>query len=164
MNNPLTDVYDALWDALERSPAVAGLIQPGNRVKLNRYSPFKETLQPGDAPELVVVPVGGVVHVGKTSTHHEVIASFGALLSTTDYRAPFMLFPATWAVLAAIASNPSLGLSYVYGCELDVGAFRPDGGEQVLPREIRGWALLLTVNYRLKISRKEMEEWTLQAT
>lgn len=108
MSDPLTLVYETLWDLLESGERVRELVKPGNRIKLSGKdrSPFKESVSTDDFPELTLIPSGGNASIRTTTTGCNIVQRFKVNIASGDQRATILL-PLKFAVYTAMADWPN---------------------------------------------------------
>jgi hypothetical protein len=102
MNNPLSDVYDALWTSTKAHPVI-GQLSTSNLVQFNTRQPLREQLQAADLPELVLVSTGGSSSLTSSSSSTRLSKRFDWILTTGDMRVDEVLFPLSWALLESMA-------------------------------------------------------------
>ena len=59
--DPFSQVYDAVWKALQAHKPLMDLLRPGNRIRFDDTEPNdpeKENVREGDLPELMLSPAG----------------------------------------------------------------------------------------------------------
>jgi len=102
--DPLTMVYNALWDMLEASSALTSLVPVRNRIKFTgaNIEPSKELLNTEDYPQLSIVPVSTTPHLQRTSTESTLLKRYRIVVLTGDKRIDAGLFAIEWEVYRAL--------------------------------------------------------------
>lgn len=101
--DPLSLVYDALWDILEAHKPFTRLIKPGNRIKYSgRRDPEKDGSGDSDYPKVRILPVGGETHLERTSSSGFLSKRFQIQVATGDRRVDERLFPVEWEIIRAM--------------------------------------------------------------
>jgi hypothetical protein len=179
--DPFTQVYEALWGLLEAHPGFVGLVKVGNRIKYSGDSERqvdKPQALSADLPQVRLVPAGGAVEVGPSSTSGcRIVEQLDVEVWSGDRRLQVALYPVKWEVLKALAgARDNLGLAFV--TKLRMGDARealragPDWGD---PRTalkadpawlghrgrhggggVTGWVLVLRVSVEMWFSAAEI--------
>ena len=157
MTDPFTDVYNAIWNALENSADFCGVVLPGNRIKFTTDGdvPYKAAVQDGDLPEAMLTPGGGgPFQPGRTSTSASVTQTFRLTLSTGDLRYHKSAGPLKWIVYRALAqAGQTLGTTgLVRRVTFSDSSDLPD--DRAMQRGVRGWTVSITITAELWLSRQ----------
>lgn len=157
--DPFTQVIERLWDLIEADGELAGLVKPGNRIKLtgDGQIPMKASVQDGDMPELAIEPVGGSLNPHYTSTSLSVTQLYRFSLVTGNLMVDAVLFPVKWALLkllVRICGNQLEELPFVTNADL-IGEAIEEGFDraQEKNRGTSGWALGLTLSVAMTFNR-----------
>ena len=101
-DDPFTQGYNAIWDALEAVPDFAKLVKPGNRIKFSgdRQPSEKDKVKPSDSPEVrVSIDSGNAPQYTSSSTH--VTMAYAIEVNTQDARLTAQALPVMYAILKA---------------------------------------------------------------
>lgn len=153
MSDPLSMVYDALYDLVMRHPDAADVFKPGNRIRYDRdldRDPVKDKIQDADLPELILLATGGTIAMHNTSNTSMMTRRYSWLLTTGDMRVHYRLLPIEWllfealhnwnVVLTALEWPEGSGRNFVKRCDvLDVTEGLSDPERN---RGIRGWSTI----------------------
>ena len=101
--DPISLVYDALWEMLESREALRSMIRLASRIRYTGRdrSPEKSVVNTADLPELRLYPAGTIPHVQRTSNSSSLLKAFEVQVSTGDIRVDAALFPIEFEVLRA---------------------------------------------------------------
>lgn len=98
-DDPLTIVYNALWDLLEDDADFTSLVSVNNRIKfVDDESPMKNQAITADYPEVRIVSVGTRPHLLRTSSGSSMVKQFAIQVLTGDQRLDAKLFPLEWTI------------------------------------------------------------------
>lgn len=103
--DPLTQVYDALWLMLESNEAWCNLVKPGNRIKFSGegVSPRKnEQLSPTDRPEVQIRAASVSPTMNVDSSNSKIVARFEVQIATGEQGFDASLFPVLWETVRAL--------------------------------------------------------------
>lgn len=101
--DPFSQVYDALWDLMERHTPFAKLVKPANRIKYSgRRQPEKQSIADSDYPQVRILPAGSEVHHERTSSSGSIIKRFEVQIATGDRRVDERVFPLQWEIIRAM--------------------------------------------------------------
>ncbi len=94
--DPLTQVYTALWGLLEADPAWCGLVKPANRIKFlgPSASPRKDEAASADFPEVRIEATAMTPHLNADSSNSRVTARFEIRVASGEQGYDAALFPA----------------------------------------------------------------------
>lgn len=115
--DPLSQVYDLLWDLVEASPLVKSYVRVGNRIKFNDpswISKEKSEVSSADLPEMILVVTQLTGRLRATSSSSSVLMKLEWLLSTGDINATRGILPLLWAIFAALANWPATSESMTW--------------------------------------------------
>ncbi len=158
--DPLSLVYNKLWDMLEAHAALVALVKVGNRIKYDTYrqSSMKDTLNDADLPEISIIPVGGNPHIRRTSGG----TSFNELYECRLVTGSQMLgqeggfLPIKWEVYRAFVDwDLSLktllwgGEVFVVKCLMDEVSDNMLDEKLTIERGFIGWVSLLRFNVEM---------------
>lgn len=103
--DPLTQVYEALFDLPWRRTTLCTLVRPGNRASFvgSSREPLKPTVGAADLPELRLVPRQATPHVQRTSSSTWWTIRFEYGIATGEQQLHLALFPIEWELLRAMA-------------------------------------------------------------
>ncbi|MGO8744624.1 MAG: hypothetical protein ACLQNE_01420 [Thermoguttaceae bacterium] len=102
--DPLTQVYTALWGLLEADPAWCGLVKPANRIKFlgPNVSPRKDEAVSADFPEVRIEAAAMTPHLNADSSNSRVTARFEIRVASGQQGYDAALFPVLWQTLRAL--------------------------------------------------------------
>ncbi len=109
--DPLTLVYECLWDILEANADFTTLVRSDNRIKFteNKRYPVRDSRQSAEHPQVAVVNVGVSAAAYNSSDGSEVTARFAILVRSSDQRVSYLqnsnyqgIFPVQWCVIQAM--------------------------------------------------------------
>ena len=104
MADPITILYDASWDMLEKNKALAQHIPAGAREKLLYPSSKPQGVAPvlsADRPSIVIFPNGATPNTESTSSSSELLVRFYILVLTGSVNPRKDAFPLLWDVYCA---------------------------------------------------------------
>lgn len=150
-SNPLSLVYDALFDLVKRHPDCDDLFKTRNLVRYDHAQdrdPVKDKIQDADLPELVLLANGATVGMERTSCGSMMVRRYSWLMSTGDMRIAYRLLPVQWMlfealhnwkqVLTALVWPEGSGRHFVK--RLDVTDVAEGLSDPEANRGIRGWS------------------------
>ena len=149
--DPFTQVFEALWSALEAHEPFADLVKPGNRVKFHEDPRIKHQARAADTPEVRIVAGEVSPHLFRTSTSSTIERSFRIEVFTNDLRITAAAFPVEWAILVAVAGlkDKLPGLDFVR-------KVRPVSGDVPGPdpdQRTDGWHTVVALNVMMTFPR-----------
>ena len=155
--DPITLVYEKIWEILESGTRIQALVKEGNRIKLNDWrnrAPFKERIAAGDLPELTIISVNGNVHLNKTTTGSMFTQRFRIVISSGEQRIDPGIFPVKFAVISAMADWVAQLATVVWKGEKIAPVCRMldfvDGlSDTDLNRGILGWSTLMLLEVEM---------------
>lgn len=164
MKDPLTLVYNALWDLLEAWPNFADLVKLGNRVKFtasDAHEPAKLQLSNADLPEVRVIAEGMTPHIQRTSSSSTVIYRYGVHIFTGS-KSLHTLYAVEWEVYRAMARWSEILTALTWNGKAFVVLARPttvtDGyADNTLQRGIEGWASLWSCEVTMSFSTVDLQ-------
>ena len=162
IRDPLSLVYDTLWDTLEAHRGFRDLVREGNRVKFSgrNRDPLKEKVSAADLPEVRIVVSKIAPHLNRTSSSSSVLVTYEVGIATGDMRLDAVLFPVIWEIIRAL-SQEELG-SRLQSLEWDSVAFvkltkvdeAAAGASDVdINRGIKGWSVLWAMSVEMWFPR-----------
>ncbi len=158
MNEPFTEVYDAIWTLLESQSGFATRILAGNRIKLtgDGLDPRKETILDADVPEAYLEPVaGGEWHWTNQALRFTQL--YELTITSGDFRLDRSLFPLKWEIIKLFGKNrTNLDLDYVKNVRL-VG-FEDSRTDPEANRETLTWSFRAAIAVDMKWSNAELQE------
>ena len=158
ITDPFTQVYDSIWDTLEKFGDFAALVKLANEVKYNtEIQPRdKESLQEGDISQATLIPSGSTTSTVISSRTGEILQGFTLIIISGDERLQKKYFPLKWAMIRALASaGQNLnGLEFVRSVDVtdqieDVNEFDESMG-------IQGWNSSLTIIVTMLFNKDEL--------
>ena len=160
-DDPFTQVYDKLWTALIAHDKFQTQVRLGNRIDLQSdeaVDPYKDVLQAGDLPEVILRPAAGSVHLRATSNRTLVTQSYVIDMTTGDLRTNVKLFPIQWAIIQAIhGAGETLGLSFVKHVTITGVEDTETGGDRRLATGVEGWTSIITINVEMWFTDDDLE-------
>ena len=158
--DPFTQIYEALWTALVGRPAFTALVATGNRINYTGiYSRvMKDTLQPGDAPQVRIMPGGGSARqtsTGWIGPSRYTIEVFSGSMRLDEYYFPLKweLYKAFWVIQT---QRDPLGLEFV--SRLSVEDISEDFVDVDVSGGSQGWYGLFSIVVDIGLSREMLEE------
>lgn len=152
--DPLSLVYNALWDLLEAHTGLTGLVAVGNRVKYDAFGMVssKDVLQDADVPEVAIIPIGLTYGLQISSSSTEFVQRYAAELvtGTSQLAQTGGFLPVKWEVIRALADWQSVLTALTWESQNFVKTLRGgdltdsllrDGGPGA--RKITGWRSLM---------------------
>lgn len=152
--DPLSLVYNALWDLLEVHAGFTGLVKVGNRVKYDTFGivASKDALTDADVPEVAIVPLGLIYGLQISSSSSSFVQRYGAELvtGTSQLAQTGGFLPVKWEVIRALAAWESVLNALTWESQNFVKTLRGgdltdnllrDGG--LGARSITGWRSLM---------------------
>lgn len=105
--DPLSIVYNRLWDLMEAYTGLTDLVKVGDRLKYNDWMAMtqKDVLGSGDLPELSIVPTGSSYGLQQTSNGTFLVESYEARLIVGDKRLAEVggFLPVKWVLIRAFS-------------------------------------------------------------
>lgn len=158
ITDPFTQVYDSIWDTLEKFGDFAALVKLANEVKYNTeiQPKDKESLQEGDISQATLIPSGSTTATVISSATGEIVQGFTLLIISGDERLQKKYFPLKWATVRALAAaGQNLnGLEFVR--RVDVTDQIEDINEFDESMGIQGWNSSLTIVVTMLFNRDEL--------
>ena len=162
--DPLTLVYEHIWDIIEDFDAFDDMIKIGNRIKLNKNprDPFKEVVQGADLPELILFPVGATPNTNANSSEATYTWDLQFLLSTGDKRVNELHFPIQWYIFRVIAVKGCARSVEWNGQPCLLGLTIPLTSEGLndpnANRNIQGWSSVISIQASMNFSKAQLAE------
>ena len=102
--NPLTVLHDKVCRSMESSALLSSRIKPGNWKKYNtvKNSKLKESITPGDVPEIEVLPDGFVGNLTASSSSSMLDWQLQIVTATGSYSHSTQMAQIQWALLMAM--------------------------------------------------------------
>ena len=148
-NDPLTLVYEALWELLDASSEFSRLVKLQNRIRFtdSARAPLKPTVTTGDLPEVRLIPVGLILQQGRTSSSTSIELIFELQCSSGDQRLDVVLLPLMWSIIRATSKWPTAmaGLTWndaAFVVQSLLGDAQIGVSQGDLNRKIKGWSSL----------------------
>lgn len=151
--DPLSIVYNALWDLLEAHTGFTDLVKVGNRAKYDgwMHSPKKDFVSVADTPEVAIVPAGSPV---PTTPSGSVLLrkTFAAGLVVGDQRIGEIggFLPVQWELIRAfhgwetpLKALTWSGNTFVNALRLEETSDTLLDTQQTVDRGIAGWVAVL---------------------
>lgn len=172
--NPITKVYDAIWDLLNCNPNFANLFREGNQLrfagkksetaitKLTSDLPNTGT----DTPEIRIMPTGTIPHLFNTSNTSQWTERFSLQVSAGNYDIAEVLYPVKWAIFCALSNWVDIQKSLM-GLEWNGKTFVrlvkpltindiPDASADA-KRNMPGWATLWTIEVMMIFQTTDLQ-------
>lgn len=163
--DPLSQVYDALWDLLEVHVPLTSLVKAGNRVKFSGTSrdPEKERVSTADLPEIRIIPLGGTPHIQRTSNGSSWVKRFAVILATGDKRVDVSLFPVEWEIYRAMAQWADTLTALTWNDKPYIKLARPVSAtegisDRDLQRGVEGWTAVWQCEVELWFTTADLKE------
>lgn len=158
--DPFTILYDFLWKVLEANETLTSLVRASNRVKFADVLGFKEAIQHGDLPEIVIVPDGNSQDTMGTSGTGELQQSYKIFLSTADKR-PEQLNQLKWQLYRALETfNANVGRCLFNGRRFVVIGRITSSSEAITDanqnRGINGWCAAWGLTVTMEFENSEL--------
>lgn len=104
--DPLTLVYEGLWELVEDFKPFADEVRVGNRIKMSGKSrdPEKEYVTTADLPQVKLVPSGGETNLHSSSNQTQMIRRFSFIIDTGDKRVDYLHFPLQWHIVCVMCN------------------------------------------------------------
>ena len=157
LQDPFTQVYDAIWAVLETNSTFKNLVKPGNRIKYTSSdeTPKKRETLNSDFPEVEIKPSDGDIQYSFTSSSVLFNRSFDLILTAGSQRANAVLFPLEWIILRIFFdAKETLGLDFV--AKVDLTAWECGNEEQDEKRGTPSWVSILTIEVSMAIARTDV--------
>lgn len=164
-SDPITQVIDALWAALESNSAFTALVKVGNRIKItgDDPAPIRTLTSVADKPEVMITLRGaGTFNPRKTSDCATLAETFEISVSTSEMRIQKSLGPIKFAILCALVKLDSTiqgSLPWVTALAVDAEITSTNsmrGNKQ--DHGADGWSTIVLVRVDMTFSREEMIE------
>lgn len=155
-DDPLTQVYNALWDMLEAHEGFTDLVKIGNRMKFAGDVRDPERLEEltADRPNVGILADGGTPRIGQTSSSTLLVAKYLAIVVTGDKRVSAELYPVTWEMFRAMHTWQTHLRALTWQSHTFVHLARPMAYRESLPddqmKNIKGW--VATWEYEVQIN------------
>lgn len=165
-NDPLTLVYDALWNLLWDWPTLCKIISPGNRIKLidsgEANEPNKESLSDADLPEIILFPEGQTPHIQRTSSSSTIVHRFTLRLQVGS-KMLNEFFPLVWEVYRALSNWFSVLSALTWNDKQFVILARPiavtEGfADRIERRGISGWVSIWSCEVTLTFTTTDLQD------
>ena len=150
-------MYTTLIDGFRADPGLIALIRKGNFrdhagenvVKL------KDSLMPGDVPQLELIPTNGEFDLDATNTTSEGEQNFSLKLVAGNKRLQLNHFPLKYACIKALARlSKNLGLEFVQHVSLT--DFVDDETDFEESKAQQGWVGTITITVRFVIQKQTL--------
>ncbi len=162
IRDPLSLVYDALWDTLEAHRGFRDLVKEGNRVKFTgrNRDPLKEQVSVADLPEVRIVVASTPLDLNATSSTSFVTAVYEVGIATGDQRIDAVLFPVMWEIIRAL-SQEELGArmkslewdAATFVVTTEVGMASIGTSDVDVNRGIKGWSVVWPVSVKMSFGK-----------
>lgn len=153
MDNPFTQIYNALWTGAERNKAITDYIRAGNRIKYDVAIGDKEQINENDLPELALISTGMTSNIMETSSTTLVVKNYTWFISTGEYDINEFLNPISWELLRCMVDWDKFLCSLTWPDEnwhfiirLNVADTEEGTMMSNLSRNIKGWAAAMTLD------------------
>ncbi len=113
--DPFSQIYSALWEALEARQTFKDLVKPGNRIKFDDRRKLRGQLQAADLPLVALVADAIDPHLFRTSNGSSFKRRFRFEIYTDDVVITDQAFPVEWELIRAVAAMGDVltGLAFV---------------------------------------------------
>lgn len=168
-DNPLRQVYSALWTMLEASSAFTSYVKTGNRIKFTGTSLAynKDAVGGADLPDVCIGLAGQDIHLQNTSSSSKIVQIWEIRVSTGDVRIAAVL-DVNWIILCAMlgwetnlrdaltweSSGPKGDGKFVIVCR--TLKIKDLLDEETLNRGNRGWAAVWRGEVELNFRTTDM--------
>lgn len=164
--NPLTMVYNELWNQLEARTEFDELIKEGNRIKFNYSDPakvVKTNISEYDVPEILASVESVTGNLRSSSNSTSIIVTYGLYTATADYRYNDYLAQVQWTLLCTLVDWHSVvgqlkwnGRPFIKQVSLiedTIGAADINPLTQTVRKS--GWTSFLTFSVRMDFKTNE---------
>ena len=164
MDNPIQQVYDAIWHLIESNEELTELVKLNNRIRFEDRDPMKDEISTSDLPEIRLVPVGGSSSQGISSSQDRLIKRFRIDISsgTQDVSE---LFELEWRLFCALSPWQEVlyGLT-LNGCKFVIAcrglSIREGITQSDLNRGIRGWSSMWECEIEMFFNKSSLSSMT----
>lgn len=104
-DNPLTRVYDKIWDLFEAIPAFNEFFKDGNKIKFNSATdrnPQKQNIATDDLPECMLLTEGMEPNIFDSSSSSKIIQNYSLVVHTGDFRLHEYALKINWIAIVAL--------------------------------------------------------------
>lgn len=165
-SDPLTQIYDALWDMLETHKGFDRLVRVGNRAKFSLAGPrdpVKDEISEADLPEVRIVRTGGEAHLQRTSNGSSILQRYEVQIGTKSLRYDTELFPLEWEIYKAFSKwqDKLKGLEWAGKPYVKLArplSFTTGVDEGQLDRGIEGWATVWSIEVELWFATADLQQ------
>ena len=153
--NPFTEVYDAIFGALVAHQPLADLVDISNRITHSGDTPARhvESLQPGDVPELELLPSNGTWDIFASSSSAQAVQAYLLKVVSGDLRL-VKYNNVKWEVGRALAmawDQDSFATDYIRNLRVTDFVDNLDPTED--SRGIQGWTGQLQIETEIWINK-----------
>lgn len=164
-DDPMSMVYDALWELAEAWTPLTSLVKVGNRIKFSgdNRDPVKRQVSDADLPELVLGCTAFSPHMLRTSCGSSMDVTFEWMISAGDQRLDAALFPVVWElhramigwmeVLAALTWKSKQFVKLTRALTGNVGMSNPE-----LNRGITGWSSIWSCELQMWFQTVDLQQ------
>lgn len=162
-DNPLSLVYNALWELLLSSAEFTKLVRLSNRITFmgDNRDPIKQEVQTHDLPEVRLIPVSSTPHIQSTSNSSFLTERYEIQVSTGDQRIDAIFIPVKWAVYCAMSNWYSILRALTWKEKQFVTIGRPTGttegaSKNDLTRGIVGWSSIWSCEVQMCFATSDL--------
>lgn len=167
MSNPLSLVYDGLWDLVIRHPDYDTLFSPRNLIRFDGATdrdPLKTTVQDADLPELMLVPTDADINIENTSNTSKLVQRYTWVVSTGDLRITDRLLPVEWFLFEAMHNwsrvltllKWPLVTGQAFVKRVDIINVSEGMSDPELNRGIRGWSAIWGIDVEMYFTQSDI--------
>lgn len=166
IDNPFTQVHNALWTMVERNPEIEKLVKVGNRIQLNKDNDYKLQIAQNDTPELLLLPMGGVGNIRCSSSTTEFIRKYTWVITSGRLAISPIYDPLSWELFRSLVDwdleGTLMGLRWpeeaTCSFVMRATAIEVTEGLQrdMEERGINGWTGIWSVDVQMRFSTADM--------
>ncbi len=161
-DNPMTRVYDALWDMAEANPTIREYIPENNRIKFSTAIGTKRSISSADTPELMLIPASTSAELQSTSSSSKITHVMTWFLTCGDFRVNDVFHQVYWELfqsmpdwqktLCALTWGPT-SQSFVKELRMLTSSI---GVKEDNNRHIEGWAMEWPMEIDMYFTTKDL--------
>lgn len=159
--NPLTQVYEALWEMLEGHQGFIDLVAEKNEIKMLNSSPLKDQVSTADLPEVRIIPAGGSTHINNSTNSTKLIRRFSIQVATGDRDISTSLYPVEFEIIRALHGWTNILMELEWsGCKFVKRCVQLDTVEGSaaydLNRGIKGWSCVWSCEVEMWFNNQDL--------